>query len=69
METIHIPADAVQIISTSSKGDQSKWRVGDRWVKPRIRRTSRSTCFPRTEPLYTKGNGLCAVLSLRNHST
>ena len=28
METIHIPADAIRIISTSSKGDQSKWRVG-----------------------------------------
>ena len=33
METIHIPTDAARIISTSSKGDQSKWRVGDKWVK------------------------------------
>lgn len=37
METIHIPADAVRIISTSSKGDQSKWRVGDKWVKQNTR--------------------------------
>ena len=37
METIHIPADAVRIISTSSKGDQSKWRVGDNWVKQNTR--------------------------------
>lgn len=37
METIYIPADAVQIISTSSKGDQSKWRVGDKWVKQNTR--------------------------------
>ncbi|MER2009777.1 MAG: hypothetical protein ABS939_20260, partial [Psychrobacillus sp.] len=33
METIHIPTDTARIISTSSKGDQSKWRVGDKWVK------------------------------------
>lgn len=37
METIHIPDNAVRIISTSSKGDQSKWRVGDRWVKQNTR--------------------------------
>ncbi|MEG0385260.1 MAG: hypothetical protein RR642_10945 [Solibacillus sp.] len=37
METIHIPIDAVRIISTSSKGDQSKWRVGDKWVKQNTR--------------------------------
>ncbi|MER2192440.1 MAG: HipA domain-containing protein [Solibacillus sp.] len=37
METIHIPADAVRIISTSSKGDQSKWRVGDKWIKQNTR--------------------------------
>lgn len=37
METIHIPADAVRIISTSSKGDQSKWCVGDKWVKQNTR--------------------------------
>lgn len=37
MESIHIPADAVRIISTSSKGDQSKWRVGDQWVKQNTR--------------------------------
>lgn len=36
METIHIPA-SVRIISTSSKGDQSKWRVGDKWVKQNTR--------------------------------
>ncbi|MEK5530311.1 hypothetical protein MKX79_13135 [Viridibacillus sp. FSL R5-0468] len=32
METIHIPIDAERIISTSSKGDQSKWRIGNKWV-------------------------------------
>lgn len=37
MEIIHIPADAVRIISTSSKGDQSKWRIGDKWVKQNTR--------------------------------
>lgn len=37
METIHIPADSVRIISTSSKGDQSKWRVGNKWVKQNTR--------------------------------
>lgn len=37
METIHIPADSVRIISTSSKGDQSKWHVGDKWVKQNTR--------------------------------
>ena len=37
METIHIPADARRIISTSSKGDQSKWRVSDKWVKQNTR--------------------------------
>jgi hypothetical protein len=37
MEIIHIPADAVRIISTSSKGDQSKWRVGHKWVKQNTR--------------------------------
>lgn len=37
METIYIPADAVRIIGTSSKGDQSKWRVGDKWVKQNTR--------------------------------
>ena len=34
METIHIPADAVRIIGTSSKGDQSKWRVGYKSGEP-----------------------------------
>ncbi|MGN7401954.1 HipA domain-containing protein [Cytobacillus praedii] len=37
MEKIHIPADAIRITSTSSKGDQSKWRVGDKWVKQNTR--------------------------------
>lgn len=37
METIHIPTDATRIISTSSKGDQSKWRIGDKWVKQNTR--------------------------------
>ena len=29
--------DAARIISTSSKGDQSKWRVSDKWVKQNTR--------------------------------
>jgi hypothetical protein len=33
METIRIPKDAETIVSTSSKGDQSKWLVGDKWLK------------------------------------
>ncbi|MBK3496511.1 hypothetical protein JFL43_16935 [Viridibacillus sp. YIM B01967] len=37
METIHIPIDAEHIISTSSKGDQSKWRIGNKWVKQNAR--------------------------------
>lgn len=37
METIHIPIDAERIISTSSKGDQSKWRIGNKWVKQNAR--------------------------------
>ena len=33
MEKIHIPADAARIISTSSKGDQSKWHIGKKpWI-------------------------------------
>lgn len=37
METVHIPIDAEHIISTSSKGDQSKWRIGNKWVKQNAR--------------------------------
>lgn len=37
MEKIHILADAIRIISTSSKGDQSKWRIGHKWVKQNTR--------------------------------
>ena len=37
METILIPAEAVPIVSTSSKGDQSKWRIKERWVKQNSR--------------------------------
>ncbi|WP_285397815.1 hypothetical protein [Lysinibacillus sp. fls2-241-R2A-57] len=37
METVHIPNDAEQIISTSSKGNQSKWRIGNTWVKQNAR--------------------------------
>lgn len=33
MERIQIPQNAETIVSTSSKGDQSKWLVGDKWVK------------------------------------
>jgi hypothetical protein len=37
MERIQIPNDAKTIISTSSKGDQSKWLVGDKWIKENTR--------------------------------
>jgi hypothetical protein len=33
MEMIKIPQDAKTIVSTSSKGDQSKWIVGNKWIK------------------------------------
>jgi hypothetical protein len=33
MEKIKIPQDAETIVSTSSKGDQSKWLVGNKWIK------------------------------------
>ncbi|QDQ02582.1 hypothetical protein FOH38_20155 [Lysinibacillus fusiformis] len=37
METILIPSTAEAIISTSSKGDQSKWRIGEKWIKQNTR--------------------------------
>lgn len=37
MEIIQIPPDATRMISTSSKGDQSKWRIRDKWVKQNAR--------------------------------
>ena len=37
MERIRIPKDAEIIVSTSSKGDQSKWLVGNRWIKENTR--------------------------------
>ncbi|MGG2085345.1 hypothetical protein [Lysinibacillus pakistanensis] len=37
MERITIPPEAVRMISTSSKGDQSKWRVGNKWIKQNSR--------------------------------
>lgn len=37
MEIIQIPTDAKRIIGTSSKGDQSKWRIGNKWVKQNTR--------------------------------
>ncbi|OLS38297.1 hypothetical protein BTR22_07375 [Alkalihalophilus pseudofirmus] len=37
MERVYIPQDAKSIISTSSKGDQSKWLVGDKWIKENTR--------------------------------
>lgn len=33
MDTIKIPDDVKTVISTSSKGDQAKWIIGDKWVK------------------------------------
>lgn len=37
VERITIPAEAVRIISTSSKGDQSKWHIGNKWIKQNSR--------------------------------
>lgn len=37
MEKISIPTNIMRIISTSSKGDQSKWHVGEKWVKQNAR--------------------------------
>jgi len=37
MITIKIPQKAIAIVSTSSKGDQSKWRIGNKWVKQNSR--------------------------------
>jgi hypothetical protein len=37
MERIQIPQDAEAIVSTSSKGDQSKWLVGNKWLKENTR--------------------------------
>jgi len=37
MITIKIPQEAIAIVSTSSKGDQSKWRIGNKWVKQNAR--------------------------------
>jgi hypothetical protein len=37
MEIIKIPKGADRIVSTSSKGDQSKWRIGNKWVKQNAR--------------------------------
>lgn len=34
---ITIPEEAVRIVSTSSKGDQSKWHIDDKWIKQNIR--------------------------------
>ena len=37
MEKIQIPQDANTIVSTSRKGDQSKWLIGDKWIKENTR--------------------------------
>ena len=37
MEIIHIPANTISIVSTSSKGDQSKWLIKEKWVKQNTR--------------------------------
>ena len=37
MEIIQIPQNAEAIVSTSSKGDQSKWLVGNKWIKENTR--------------------------------
>ncbi len=33
MKKIHIPRDTITIVSTTSKGDQSKWFVENKWIK------------------------------------
>lgn len=33
MDIIHISTKAIPIISISSKGDQSKWHIGNQWIK------------------------------------
>ena len=38
MERVHIPADAISIVSTSSKGDQSKWLVKEEMDKTKYTR-------------------------------
>ena len=37
MERVRIPQDAETILSASSKGDQSKWLVGNKWIKENTR--------------------------------
>lgn len=37
MEIIRISDNSVPIVSTSSKGDQSKWFIGNKWVKQNTR--------------------------------
>ena len=37
MERVHIPVDAISIVSTSSKGDQSKWLIKEKWIKQNTR--------------------------------
>ncbi|MFC6038934.1 hypothetical protein ACFPYN_05635 [Paenisporosarcina macmurdoensis] len=37
MITITIPQEAIAIVSTSSKGDQSKWSICNKWVKQNAR--------------------------------
>ncbi|OAH58704.1 hypothetical protein AWH48_17085 [Domibacillus aminovorans] len=37
MERIFIPEDANEIKSTSSKGDQSKWLIDNKWIKQNTR--------------------------------
>lgn len=37
MERIKIPPNVETIVSTSSKGDQSKWIVGETWIKENTR--------------------------------
>ena len=46
MERVHIPADAISIVSTSSKGDQSKWLVKEKWIK------QNNTSFKKQLALY-----------------
>ena len=37
MEKIYIPAEVITIVSTSSKGDQPKWCIEEKWVKQNTR--------------------------------
>lgn len=70
MERIIIPLETVPIISTSSKGDQSKWQVDNKWIKQNTRGYEGQaevlaslilSCSTLTEREYVKYH-LCEIL-------